>query len=82
MRLTNRYALFMGSKYYPNGGMKDLVATHPSESVLWMNAQGMLDDYTFPWVHIYDLWEGKFGRKWQYNTNTEQMEEVDVDDQA
>lgn len=76
MRPTNRYALFMGSKYYPNGGAEDLVATHHSEAMLWMNARVMLDDYTFPWVHIYDLWEGKFVRKWHYNSDTGQMEEV------
>lgn len=76
MAKPDRYALFMGSRYYPSGGAEDLIATSTSEMHLWREALVRLEQHTLPWVHIYDLIEHKIVRKWNYNIELGNMEEV------
>lgn len=66
----NRYLVFVGSDYYPRGGIKDFVGDFPSKeqaievAVFTATQEGT---YPYAWAHIYDLVKNKIIQEFDYD---------------
>lgn len=52
-----RYLLFIGDRYYPNGGMRDFKSSYDTIDEIMPIIEK--EDYFNTWVHVYDAEKGK-----------------------